>query len=140
MKKKQLLQIHRGVTRDRIYGIVNYKTKSFSLIDTGGIDLTDEVFNDNIKMQAELAMDEADVIVFVVDGRESITQNDLAVRDMLLRTNKKVIVALNKMDDKKHDDNIYEYYELGFENIVCISAEHKKKHKRAFRYDYRGFQ
>ncbi len=89
MKKKQLLQIHRGVTRDRIYGIVNYKTKSFSLIDTGGIDLTDEVFNDNIKMQAELAMDEADVIVFVVDGRESITQNDLAVRDMLLRTNKK---------------------------------------------------
>ena len=125
-EKKAIIADTPGVTRDRIYGIVNYKTKSFSLIDTGGIDLTDEVFNDNIKMQAELAMDEADVIVFVVDGRESITQNDLAVRDMLLRTNKKVIVALNKMDDKKHDDNIYEYYELGFENIVCISAEHKR--------------
>ena len=125
-EKKAIIADTPGVTRDRIYGIVNYKTKSFSLIDTGGIDLTDEVFNDNIKMQAELAMDEADVIVFVVDGRENITQNDLAVRDMLLRTNKKVIVALNKMDDKKHDDNIYEYYELGFENIICISAEHKR--------------
>lgn len=125
-EKKSIIADTPGVTRDRIYGIVNYKTKSFSLIDTGGIDLGTEKFNENIRMQAELAIDEADVIVFVVDGRESITQNDLAVRDMLLRTNKKVIVALNKMDDKKHDDNIYDYYELGFENIVCISAEHKR--------------
>lgn len=125
-EKKAIIADTPGVTRDRIYGIVNYKMKSFSLIDTGGIDLTDEAFNDNIKIQAELAIDEADVIVFVVDGRESITQNDLAVRDMLLRANKKVIVALNKMDDKKHDENIYEYYELGFENIICISAEHKR--------------
>ena len=125
-EKKAIIADTPGVTRDRIYGIVNYKTKSFSLIDTGGIDLNDELFNDNIKMQAELAMDEADVIVFVVDGREDITQNDLAVRDMLLRTNKKVIVALNKMDDKKHNENIYNYYELGFENIICISAEHKR--------------
>ena len=125
-EKKAIIADTPGVTRDRLYGIVNYKNYSFSLIDTGGIDLSEEKFNDNIKMQAELAMDEADVIVFVVDGRENVTQNDLAVRDMLMRTNKKVIVALNKMDDKKHDENIYEYYELGFENIVCISAEHKR--------------
>ena len=125
-EKKAIIADTPGVTRDRLYGIVNYKNYSFSLIDTGGIDLSEDKFNDNIKMQAELAMDEADVIVFVVDGRESVTQNDLAVRDMLMRTNKKVIVALNKMDDKKHDENIYEYYELGFENIVCISAEHKR--------------
>lgn len=125
-EKKAIIADTPGVTRDRLYGIVNYKNYSFSLIDTGGIDLSEEKFNDNIKMQAELAMDEADVIVFVVDGRECVTQNDLAVRDMLMRTNKKVIVALNKMDDKKHDENIYEYYELGFENIVCISAEHKR--------------
>ena len=125
-EKKAIIADTPGVTRDRLYGIVNYKNYSFSLIDTGGIDLSEEKFNDNIKMQAELAMDEADVIVFVIDGRESVTQNDLAVRDMLMRTNKKVIVALNKMDDKKHDENIYEYYELGFENIVCISAEHKR--------------
>lgn len=125
-EKKAIIADMPGVTRDRLYGIVNYKDKSFSLIDTGGIDLENATFNDNIRMQAELAMDEADVIVFVVDGKEDITLNDLAVRDMLLRSNKKVIVALNKIDDKVHEDNIYNYYELGFENIICVSAEHKR--------------
>ncbi len=125
-EKKAIIADVPGVTRDRLYGIVNYKNKSFSLIDTGGIDLENATFNENIKMQAELAMDEADVIVFVCDGREDITLNDLAVRDMLLRTNKKVIVALNKIDDKVHEDNIYNFYELGFESIITISAEHRR--------------
>ena len=125
-EKRAIVADTPGVTRDRLYGVVNYKDKSFSLIDTGGIDLENATFNDNIRMQAELAMDEADVIVFVVDGREDITLNDLAVRDMLLRTDKKVIVALNKIDDKAHEDNIYNYNELGFENIITCSAEHKR--------------
>ena len=125
-EKRAIVADTPGVTRDRLYGVVNYKDKSFSLIDTGGIDLENATFNDNIRMQAELAMDEADVIVFVVDGREDITLNDLAVRDMLLRTDKKVIVALNKIDDKAHEDNIYGYYELGFETIITCSAEHKR--------------
>lgn len=125
-EKKSIIADTPGVTRDRIYGVCNYKDKSFSLIDTGGIDLETATFNDNIRMQAELAIDEADVIVFVVDGREDITLNDLAVRDMLLRTNKKVIVALNKIDDKSHEDNIYAYYELGFETIITVSVEHKR--------------
>ena len=125
-EKRAIVADTPGVTRDRLYGVVNYKDKSFSLIDTGGIDLENATFNDNLRMQAELAMDEADVIVFVVDGREDITLNDLAVRDMLLRTDKKVIVALNKIDDKAHEDNIYNYYELGFENIITCSAEHKR--------------
>lgn len=125
-EKKSIIADTPGVTRDRIYGICDYKDKSFSLIDTGGIDLENATFNDNIKMQAELAMDEADLILFVVDGREDITSNDLAVRDMLLRTNKPVIVALNKIDDNHHEDNIYAYYELGFETIITVSAEHKR--------------
>lgn len=125
-EKKSIIADTPGVTRDRIYGIVNYKDKSFSLIDTGGIDLENATFNENIRMQAELAMDEADVIVFVVDGGEDITLNDLAVRDMLLRSNKRVIVALNKIDDNSHEDNIYAYYELGFETIITVSAEHKR--------------
>jgi GTP-binding protein len=125
-EKRAIIADTPGVTRDRIYGIVNYKDKSFSLIDTGGIDLENATFNDNIRMQAELAMDEADVILFVVDGREDLTLNDFAVRDMLLRTNKKVIVVINKIDDKAHEDNIYNYYELGFENMITISAEHKR--------------
>lgn len=125
-EKKAIVADTPGVTRDRLYGVVDYKNKSFSLIDTGGIDLENATFNENIRMQAELAMDEADVIVFVVDGREDITTNDLAVRDMLLRSNKKIIVALNKIDDERHEDNIYNYYELGFSNIITISAEHKR--------------
>ncbi len=125
-EKKSIIADTPGVTRDRIYGIAEYKDKSFSLIDTGGIDLENATFNDNIRMQAELAIDEADVIIFVVDGREDITLNDLAVRDMLLRTNKKVVVALNKIDDKVHEDNVYSYYELGFEHIIPVSAEHKR--------------
>lgn len=125
-EKKAIIADQPGVTRDRLYGIVNYKTKSFDLIDTGGIDLENATFNENIRMQAELAISEADVIVFVCDGREDLTLNDFAVRDMLLRSNKKVIVALNKIDDKVHEENVYAYYELGFETIIPVSAEHKR--------------
>ena len=125
-EKRAIIADMPGVTRDRLYGVVNYKSKSFSLIDTGGIDITTATFNENIKMQAEIAIEEADVIVFVVDGKEELNQNDIEVRNMLLRTNKKVIVALNKIDDDTHEDNIYNYYELGFENIITVSAEHKR--------------
>ena len=101
-----------GITRDRIYGDVKFGEYSFHLIDTGGIDISDEQFNDEIKVQAEIAIEEADVIVFVVDAKEGITANDLAVRDMLLKSNKKVIVAINKIDSKLSKDNIYDFYEL----------------------------
>ena len=125
-EKKSIIADIPGVTRDRIYGIVNYKDKSFNLIDTGGIDLEVKDFNESIKIQAELAMEESDVIVFVVDGREDLTLNDLKIRDYLLKSNKKVIVAINKIDDKHHEDNIYSYYELGFDNMIMISGEHKR--------------
>ena len=125
-EKKSIIADMPGVTRDRIYGIVNYKDKSFNLIDTGGIDLEIKDFNESIKIQAELAIDESDVIVFVVDGREDLTLNDLKIRDYLLKTDKKVIVALNKIDDKHHEQNIYSYYELGLDNMVMISGEHKR--------------
>ena len=125
-ENKSIIADEPGVTRDRIYCIVNYKDKSFNLIDTGGIDLEVKDFNVSIKVQAELAMDESDVIVFVVDGRESLTLNDLKIRDYLLKTDKKVIVAINKIDDKRHEENIYSYYELGLDNMIMISASHKR--------------
>ncbi|MBQ3020871.1 MAG: ribosome biogenesis GTPase Der [Bacilli bacterium] len=125
-ENKSIIADEAGVTRDRIYGVVNYKDKSFTLIDTGGIDLEIKDFNASIKVQAELAADESDVIVFVVDGRESLTLNDLKIRDYLLKSNKKVIVAINKIDDKKHEENIYSYYELGLDNMIMISASHKR--------------
>lgn len=112
-----------GVTRDRLYGNVKFENYSFHLIDTGGIDISDEKFNTEIKVQAEIAINEADVIVFVVDAKEGITQNDLIVRDMLLKSGKKIIVAINKIDSKLAKDNMYDFYELGFDNYINISSE-----------------
>lgn len=114
-----------GVTRDRLYGDVTYQDITFLLVDTGGIDLGKDDFNKDIKMQAEIAIEESDVIVFVIDGREDLTSNDLLIRDMLIKSNKKVIVALNKLDNMKmQEERIYYYYELGFEYVFPISASH----------------
>ncbi len=123
-KKISIIEDTPGVTRDRIYGDVHYKDYSFHLIDTGGIDATKEEFNNEIKIQAEIAIDEADIVVFVVDGKESLTGNDYLIRDILKKSGKEVIVAVNKIDNIQREDNIYEFYELGFEKILPISGEH----------------
>ena len=123
-KQVSIIEDTPGVTRDRIYSRVNYNRYSFNLIDTGGIDVSKEIFNDEIKVQAEIAIDEADVVIFIVDGKEGMTTNDRVVRDMLLKSNKKVIVAINKIDNKESLNNQYDFYELGFEHYVPISAEH----------------
>ncbi|MBQ3475555.1 MAG: ribosome biogenesis GTPase Der [Bacilli bacterium] len=123
-RKISIIEDTPGVTRDRIYQTVTYKDLRFNLIDTGGIDLSEDKFNEDIKMQAEIAMDEADVIVFVVDGIEGINSNDLVVRDLLYKSKKKIIVAINKVDSNKSKDNKYDFYELGFDNYIEISAEH----------------
>lgn len=123
-KKIAIIEDTPGVTRDRIYGDVSYNDYKFHLIDTGGIDVTKDLFNDEIKIQAEIAIDQADTLVFVVDGKESLNQNDFVIRDMLKKSGKKVIVAVNKIDNEKRNDNIYEYYELGFDKVIPISGEH----------------
>ncbi len=124
-ENKSIIMDDPGVTRDRIYGDVTYGDKTFLLIDTGGIDLGIGDFNKDIKAQAEIAVEESDVIVFVVDGREDLTSNDLYIRDMLMKTNKKVIVALNKLDNvAMQQERIYYYYELGFEYVIPLSASH----------------
>ncbi len=123
-KKISIIEDTPGITRDRIYQKVTYERYTFNLIDTGGIDLAKEQFNKEIKMQAEIAIDQADVIVFVVDGKEGLTENDYEVRNLLRKTNKKVIVAINKIDVKEAKDNIYDFYELGFDTYIPISAIH----------------
>ena len=123
-KKISIIEDTPGVTRDRIYSEASYKNYRFNVIDTGGIDASLEKFNDEIKIQAEIAIDEADVVVFVVDGKEGLTSNDLVVRDILRKSNKKVIVAINKVDNKKAEDHIYDFYELGFDIYIPISGEH----------------
>ena len=115
-----------GVTRDRIYSEVIYGNYRFNLIDTGGIDVNKELFNDEIKIQVEIAIDESDVIIFLVDGTSGINQNDYVVCDMLRRSSKKVIMAINKIDNKISTDYKYDFYELGFPNYIEISAEHSR--------------
>ena len=122
-KKISIIEDTPGVTRDRIYGNVNYKNYKFHLVDTGGIDLEDAKFNEEIKVQATLAIEEADVIVFIVDSKEGITSNDLVVKEMLLKQNKKVIVAINKVDSKESKEHLYDFYELGFDNYINVSGE-----------------
>ena len=122
-KKISIIEDTPGITRDRIYGKVTFGKYNYNLIDTGGIDLSNEDFNKEIKMQAEIAINEADVIVLVVDGMEGITSNDLVVRDMLIKSNKRVIVAINKYDSKKTKDNLYDFYELGFDTYIPVSGE-----------------
>ena len=123
-KKISIIEDTPGVTRDRIYGDVTYNNYRFHLIDTGGIDVGEEDFNKEIIISATLAIDEADVIVFIVDGKEELNRNDFVIRDMLKKSNKKIIVAVNKIDNEKRKDDIYNYYELGFDNIIPISGEH----------------
>ena len=123
-KQVSIIEDLPGVTRDRIYQEATYNRKRFYLIDTGGIDASKMDFNTEIKMQAEIAIQEADVVVFIVDGKEGLTANDLLVKDILRRTDKKVIVAINKMDVKEAQDNLYDFYELGFDTYIPISSIH----------------
>ena len=123
-EKKSIIMDEPGITRDRIYGVVNFNDKKFSLIDTGGLTDTKADFNKEIKMQAELAIDEADLILFVVDGKFGLDATDFYIKDLLRRTKKEVIVLVNKMDNKERLENMYEFYELGFDKVIPVSGEH----------------
>lgn len=113
-----------GVTRDRIYGKTEWLTKQFRFIDTGGIQLADQAFQDEIRMQVDLAIEEADCIIFVTDGREGLTNDDYFVAKMLQRSDKPVILCVNKIDDKSMINNIYEFYNLGFGDPIATSSAH----------------
>ena len=113
-----------GITRDRLYTKCEWLNQEFSIIDTGGIELKNVPFMDEIKAQAQLAIDEADVIVLVTDGRVGITDGDEDVVRILHKSKKPVIVAANKIDDVKFMDNIYEFYNLGVEEVFPVSALH----------------
>ena len=115
-----------GVTRDRIYTEVSYRDYKFNLIDTGGIDLSEGLFNNLIEIQVNIAIFEADVIVLVVDSKESISANDKYLANMLHKSGKRVIVAFNKIDNKESELHKFDYYELGFSEFVEISAEHSR--------------
>lgn len=113
-----------GVTRDRIYAHGEWLGREFSIIDTGGIEMSDEPFMDQIKHQAEIAMEEADVIMLVVSGREGITDADEYVSKMLYKSNKPVILAVNKVDNPEMRNDVYEFYSLGLGDPIPVSGSH----------------
>lgn len=113
-----------GVTRDRIYANASWLTREFRLIDTGGIELANASFTEQIKMQAQIAIEEADVIIFVVSGREGVTREDEFVARMLQKSNKPIILAVNKIDDQAFKDSIYDFYSLGIGDPIAVSGSH----------------
>ena len=116
-----------GVTRDRLYFDCEWQNKVFTLVDTGGLEIgKTDLIAENIRKQAEVAIEESDVIVFAVDAITGITNDDLELANILRKSDKPIIVAVNKIDFKKAKDNVMDFYELGFNNIVNISAEQGK--------------
>lgn len=114
-----------GVTRDRIYGLVSWNERDFMIIDTGGVDLDGvNTVEMQVKEQAELAVTEADSIVFVVDGQHGLAPQDREVIDHVRKSGKPFFLAVNKIDDPQHEERVAEFYALGVQNICAVSAEH----------------
>ena len=123
-KRVSIVEDTPGVTRDRIYGDASWLTRDFKIIDTGGIELENASFTEQIKMQAEIAIEEADIILFVVNGREGVTKEDLFVARLLQKSRKPIVLAVNKIDDQKFKDNIYDFYSLGIGDPIAVSGSH----------------
>ena len=113
-----------GLTRDRIYARGEWLTRAFNIVDTGGIDFDDAPFVHDIKAQTEIAIEEADVIVFVVDVKVGVTDEDAMVARMLYKADKPVILAVNKVDDVMLKDALYEFYALGLGDPFPVSSAH----------------
>jgi len=113
-----------GVTRDRIYGDCEWLGKTYRLIDTGGIQLADQPFQKEINAQVDIAIEEADVILFLVNGKEGLTNDDRYVTSLLRKSKKPIILCVNKIDDISKIDNIYEFYNLGLGEPHAISGAH----------------
>lgn len=115
-----------GVTRDRIYGSAEWRGKSFYVVDTGGILGEESAFSAGIEAHVNEAISECDILLMVVDGHVGITAADESVAHLLRRSRKPVVVAVNKMDDLKHEVHVADAFSLGFEHVVGVSALHKR--------------
>lgn len=114
-----------GVTRDRLFGEIRFDGRVARVVDTGGLDFeTDDVVMSRVREQSQAAIDEADLIVFVVDAAAGLTPADRDVADLLRRSGKPVVLAANKIDEPVHDSRVGEMYELGLEHVFPVSGEH----------------
>lgn len=123
-ERKSIIESQRGVTRDRIYSHASWLTRHFNVVDTGGIEVENRPFQEQIRTQVEIAIDEADIIVVVVDGKIGLTDDDQMVARMLYKTDKPIILAVNKIDDNHLKNNIYEFYSLGLGDPIPVSGAH----------------
>lgn len=124
-RKKAIVENEPGVTRDRNYAEVKWDSNVFTLIDTGGFEpiSKDRIFI-QMREQCQLAMEEADVILFVMDGKEGLLHSDKDITDILRKLEKPVFYIINKIDSKKQEERVFEFYNLGIESLYPISAEH----------------
>ena len=123
-KRMSIVEDTPGVTRDRIYGDCEWLSKTYRLIDTGGIQIEDVPFQKEINAQVEIAIDEADVIVFLVNGKEGLTGDDEYIGKLLKKSRKPIVLAVNKIDDISKIDNTYEFYKLGVGDPIAVSGVH----------------
>ena len=122
-RRKAIVQETSGVTRDRHYGKSEWNGREFSVIDTGGyVSGSDDIFEGEIRKQVEIAIDEANVILFVVDVETGVTDLDQAVANMLRRTDTPVLVVSNKVDNNERQNDVFEFYNFGLEEVYGISA------------------
>jgi GTP-binding protein len=126
-KRIAIIEDTPGVTRDRLYADTEWLNIKFTMIDTGGIEpgSRDELLQ-QIRYQAEIAIDTADVILFLTDGKEGITSTDRDVADMLRKSEKPIVLAVNKIDRPEEEDNLFEFYNLAIGEPISISASHKR--------------
>ena len=122
--RKAIVDDEAGITRDRLYATATWLRKSFTLIDTGGIEIANRPFQEQIRMQANIAIDEADVIIFVTDGKVGVTNDDRMVAKMLQKVKKPVILAVNKIDEGLQAANAAEFYSLGLGEPIPVSGAH----------------
>ncbi len=123
-KRHAIVDDEAGITRDRLYATTSWQGKSFSLIDTGGVEIANRPFQEQIRAQVQIAIDEADVIVFVADGRLGVSQDDRAMAKMLYRVKKPIILVVNKIDEGSRVADAQEFYSLGLGEPLVVSGVH----------------
>ena len=122
--RRAIVDDEAGITRDRLYGKASWLGKSFTLIDTGGIELENRPFQEQIRAQANIALEEADIVLFVVDGKVGVTNDDIMVARMLRKVKKPVYLLVNKIDEGLQASNAAEFYSLGLGEPIPVSGAH----------------
>lgn len=123
-ERKAIVEPTRGVTRDRLYGKGTWLTKEFTVIDTGGIQIKDAPFQEEIRAQVDIALEQADVILFVVDGKLGLSHDDRFIAKLLFQSKKPIILAVNKIDNIQEIADMSDFYKLGFGAPIAVSGAH----------------